>query len=136
MIFGNLSRLHPSIIEIRVLILIPIEKKTFSLILSRCIRNLKILGYLDFLGYLVKNQKRKIFQDFFNYFSKNFQSNINKMFSYVSLVLIYFTSSKNKVQMRCSEYKKDSVEQVDIPILLTKKYFGFILNMIKINKLF
>ncbi len=58
------------------------------------------------------------------------------MFSYVSLVLIYFTSSKNKVQMRCSEYKKDSVEQVDIPILLTKKYFGFILNMIKINKLF
>jgi len=136
MIFGDLSRSHTSIIEIRVLILIPIEKEIFTVIFSKCVQNLKILGYLDLLGYLVKNQKKKTFQDFFNYFSKNFQSNINKMFSYVSLVLIYFTSSKNKVQMRCSEYKKDSVEQVDIPILLTKKYFGFILNMIKINKLF
>jgi pre-mRNA-processing factor 8 len=136
MIFGNLSRLHPSIIEIRVLILIPIEKKTFSLILSRCIRNLKILGYLDFLGYLVKNQKRKIFQDFFNYFSKNFQSSINKIFSHISLILIYLNSSKNKVQLRCSEYKKGMLIHVDVSILLTKKIFGFLLDLLKINKLF
>lgn len=136
MIFGDLSRLHPSVIEIRVLILIPIEKKTFALFLSRCIQNLKILGYLDFLGYLVKNQKKKLFQNFFNDFSKNFQSSIKKIFSYISLVLIYFTTAQNKVQIRCSEYQKGSLKKVDVSILLTKKFFGFILNLLKINKIF
>ena len=133
MVFGKFSKSFFSITEIRLLILISDEKEIFERVLIKCNQDLRILKSLDFLGYLIKNQGKEESRDFLNSFVKNYTSISGKLFSYISLVFIYISINQGNIQINALEYKKRSKILNDTSILLTKKYFGLILNLFKIN---
>ena len=133
MVFGKFSKSFFPITEIRLLILISDEKEIFERVLIKCNQDLRILKSLDFLGYLIKNQGKEESRDFLNSFVKNYTSISGKLFSYISLVFIYISINQGNIQINALEYKKRSKILNDTSILLTKKYFGLILNLFKIN---
>ena len=133
MVFGKFSKSFFSITEIRLLILISDEKEIFERVLIKCNQDLKILKSLDFLGYLIKNQGKGEARDSLNSFVKNYTSISGELFSYISLVFIFISINQGNIQIKASEYKKKSKILNDTSILLTKKYFGLLLNLFKIN---
>jgi len=117
-------------------LLLPSKKEGLnSLTLQNCFRVNKI-NSLEFLGYGFKVEKKESLPKISDFSVKTFDSKKDKILSYESLIFIYLFILQKKIFLKCLKSKSKPKDTNEVPILLSKKYFGLCFEILKLDSFF
>jgi len=136
LVLGKLLKFSSNIVEVRILLLLPSKKEGLnSLILQNCFRVNKFKS-LEFLGYGFKVEKKESLPKISDFSVKIFDSKKDKILRYESLIFIYLFILQKKIFVKCLKSKSEPKDKKEVPILLSKKYFGLCFEILKLNSFF
>jgi hypothetical protein len=136
LVLGKLLKFSSNIVEVRILLLLPPKKEGLNpLILQNCFRVNKF-KLLEFLGYGFKVEKKESLPKISDIHVKIFDSKKEKILRYESLIFIYLFILQKKIFVKCLKSKLKPKYKKEVPILLSKKYFGLCFEIFKLDNFF
>ena len=128
MAFGKCLDFNSPIIEIRVLIVIPNKDEIIKPSLFKRNKRLKILETMKILGFVLKIKEKELSPKIPN-FSFTLSSLEKKGYPiYSDILLVYVFLVPKKIFLKCLVQNSKSNKLKEVPILLSRKYFGYVLN--------
>ena len=134
-IFGKNSNSVSYVMEIRILLLIPQKRKILKRIEWIPFRKLNIFKAVKFLGYVIKRERKANTKSIYNFPLRilNFMQKI--LILKKNTLLVYIRIEEKKISLKCFKYQINLHFLTETPILLTRKFFGLVINILNWNNL-
>jgi len=128
-IFGRISNLTLHIMEVRVLIMIPQKKGVLKHVEFSKFRKINVFKTMTFLGYVIQTNSKPRLKDSSTFHLKIFNYLQKIILEKKNMILINISTVEKKIYLKCCKYHHEDQLAVEIPIFLTRKFFGLFLDI-------